>query len=145
MRMRPLTAHKLGRRRSRHRLRYGLLEPLLVARNHRDALAATRRGDVEQLLWHAVTGDDHRIDGLALAAMGGDRVTVGEAAIVGGQRPAIVKLNSAGGVHGGYRNQFAVCDPQPRLAAVGGQQKSISERHLNRPRLNDIKTRGLPF
>ena len=130
MRMRPLTAHKLRRRRSRHGLCNSSLEPLLVARNHRNGLAATRCGDVEQLLWHAVTGYDHRIDGFTLAAMGGDRVTVGEAAIAGGQRPAIVKLDSTGDVHGRHRNQFAVCGPQPRLAAVGGQQQSISERHL---------------
>jgi len=32
----------------------------------------------------------------------------------------------------------------PRLAAVGGQQKSISERTPQSPRLNDIKARGLP-
>ena len=104
MRMRPLTAHKLRRRRPRHGLCNSSVEPLLVARNHRDALTTARCGDVEQFPPHAVTGYDHRIDGFALTAMGGDRVTMGEAAIVGGKGPAIVKLNSTGCIHGGHRN-----------------------------------------
>jgi hypothetical protein len=82
------------------------------------------------------------IDGFALAAMGGDGVAVGEVAIVDGQETAIFETNPAGGVHGRHGDQFAICEPALRFAAVCSQKESISTRHLNWPRLQHIETTG---
>ena len=85
----------------------GLAESKAVASDNRQALSGAGRTDIEQIVRHALGGDDLIIDRLALASVCGDGVPVGELAIVCREVTPILERDAVLG-DAGNCNEFAV-------------------------------------
>src|ERR1035438_7274744 len=107
-------------------------------------MPATRGGNIEQLLLHAVARQNDRIDRLALAAMRGDSVAMSKALVIRRQSAATFYLNPTTGIDGGDGDQFAVCYAQSSITTIGGEQEPIARRHFNGFRLQHIEAPSVP-
>ena len=103
---------------------------LTVTGDHDNFLSATRGPNVEQLLLHRIGGEDYRVHRLSLAAMRGDGIAVIELVVIGGQRPAIFKVNAAA-IDIMHFYQFAVGGSEARTAAIARQQQLVAWSHLD--------------
>ena len=94
-----LFPRQLGGRLPRCRLRNGFAQAFPIAGDDQDLFSAARGGDVEQFLLHTVSGDNHRIDRLALAPVGGHGISVRELFEVGRQYATVAQMNPVARVH----------------------------------------------
>src|ERR1700678_1414833 len=93
-------------------------------------LAATGGGDVELLLFHHVAGKNHGVNGLSLATMCGNGITMAEVSIIRRQRPPIFKLDAAS-IDTAHLSQFSIRRAEIGLPAISCQQQPVSRGYFN--------------